>query len=243
MSIILYGVPLSQPFRACAWLMMMKKCPFEVQLVIPGAPGDRGSRGEKYLKTMPTGMVPALQDGNKVVGESHAILTYLCEKNGWSDMFPSEAGEKASINEILFWHQRTLREASVRLFAKHVRKDRVLSPEYIAEGVDTVTMALYTIETGYLKSTPYLNSNRLTIADLSAYTELGQLYLTNLFDFTPFPKVRDWLERMSEVPCHDVAFKGVMMFGDLRKNTVTTELLRTANKTNLKLINETVAKL
>ena len=43
-SLILYGVPFSQPVRAVLWLLLMKRMPFELVLTNPGSKGDNGSR-------------------------------------------------------------------------------------------------------------------------------------------------------------------------------------------------------
>lgn len=41
--------------------------------------------------------------------ESPAIMGYLCDKNGWSDMYPTELVPRARVNQYLHW---------VRLYGK-----------------------------------------------------------------------------------------------------------------------------
>jgi glutathione S-transferase len=37
-------------------------------------------KSQDYLNIYPLGRIPAIKDGDFVLGESNAILTYLCEK-------------------------------------------------------------------------------------------------------------------------------------------------------------------
>lgn len=41
--------------------------------------------------------------------ESPAIMGYLCDKNGWSDMYPTKLVPRARVNQYLHW---------VRLYGK-----------------------------------------------------------------------------------------------------------------------------
>ena len=45
----------------------------------------------------------------------------------------------------------------------------------------------------------------MTIADLSAYVEIGQLQrqFTNIYDFTNMPNIQRWLKLMQAVDFHD----------------------------------------
>ena len=45
---------------------------------------------ENY-KIAPTGRIPAIGDDGFRLIESHPILEYLCDKNGWGDYYPRDA--------------------------------------------------------------------------------------------------------------------------------------------------------
>ncbi|MDA0822610.1 MAG: glutathione S-transferase N-terminal domain-containing protein [Proteobacteria bacterium] len=87
---ILYGVPFSQPVRAVMWLMIYKRLPFELVLINPGSKGSSGSRHPDYLAKNPAGTIPTLEepDTGFTLGEAHAIMTYLCDKHAWHDVYP-----------------------------------------------------------------------------------------------------------------------------------------------------------
>ena len=99
----IYGVPFSQPVRAVLWLLLMKRQTFELVMVNPGSSGENGSRHPDYLKMNPAGTIPCLlePDTGFSVGESHAIMTYLADKYGWSDVYPEALQMRAKMNAYL----------------------------------------------------------------------------------------------------------------------------------------------
>ena len=94
MAVRLYGVPLSQPFRSVAWACLMKRVPFEIEMIIPGSKDKMGgrsaqpknactvpppctflsvffcARSEAYLAKNPLGTIPFVEDGPVAVAES-----------------------------------------------------------------------------------------------------------------------------------------------------------------------------
>ena len=48
-TLIVYGVPFSQPVRAVLWLMLYKQKSFELALINPGSSSEGGSRHPDYL--------------------------------------------------------------------------------------------------------------------------------------------------------------------------------------------------
>ena len=67
-----------------------------------------------YLAVNPVSGVPTLQDGDFVLAESHAILRWLCAREGRDDIHPPEPHERARVDEFLDrWHTR-LRPAFFR---------------------------------------------------------------------------------------------------------------------------------
>ena len=121
----LYGVPFSQPVRAVMWLMLYKSTPFELVLTNPGSKGDNGSRNPAFLAMNPAGTIPTMQepDTGFVLGEAHAIMSYLSNKHGWDDVYPTDFRQRGKVDWYLHFHHRNVREASVGLVAPKIRKD------------------------------------------------------------------------------------------------------------------------
>lgn len=229
----LYGVPFSQPVRAVIWLLLYKGQKFEFVPTSPGSKNEGGTRSPGYLAKNPGGTIPMLEepDSGFVLAESNAILAYLCNRFGWTDVYPAEPQRRAKVDWYLHYHHRNLREASVGLVAPKVRKDLNI-PEVIQQSSRaTFTRALKVLDTGWLASSRFLAGDSLSIADFAAYAEIGQLQagFTNLFDFEPYPNVLRWLAEMRLVKGHDEAHVALAVMGDISVDAPTMEVIREAN--------------
>ena len=238
--LIVYGVPFSQPVRAVLWLLILKKHPFELSLINPGSKGDNGSRNPNYLEKNPSGTIPCIEepDTGFTLGEAHAIMTYLSRTHKWFDLYPEDERERAKIDAYLHYHHRNVREASLGLVAPKVRKDLDI-PELIQENAKrSLSGALATLENYHLNKHEFLCGDHLTLADIAAYAEIGQVKpaFTNVFDLTPFPRVCAWLKRMEAVDGHDVVHTPLSELGDISKEAPTMEAIKNANVMALKAI-------
>ena len=237
--LILYGVPFSQPVRAVIWLLLMKKKPFELVLINPGSKGDNGSRNPTYLAKNPGGTIPCIEDPSTgfTLSEAHAIMTWLANSNGWTDIYPSDPNHRALVDWYLNYHHRNVREAS-GLVAPKIRKDLDI-PEVVQESARrTLIAALTALDTWWLKGRNFLTGDAVTLADLAAYVEIGQLRpeFTNLFDFSDFPNVQGWLDRMTAVDCHDEVHVVLAELGDISEQAPDMDAIRNANKLALKTL-------
>lgn len=243
--LLLYGVPFSQPVRAVIWLLLHKRVPFRMVPIAPGSKNEGGSRSPAYLEKNPGGTIPTLEepDTGFVLGEAHAILCYLSNRHGWDDVYPADPRLRARVDWYLHYHHRNVREASIGLVAPKIRKDLNI-PEVIQQAARSgLTRALRAIDTGWLARSPYLAGDRPSLADFAAYVEIGQLQaeFTNLFDFEPFPKVREWLARMKQVDGHDDAHVVLSSLGDISAEAPSLEAIRDANVRALAVLKQRVA--
>ena len=235
----LYGVPFSQPVRAVMWLLLFKRLPFEMVLTNPGSKGETGSRNPAYLAINPGGTIPTIQepDTGFALGEAHAILCYLCNRHGWTDVYPASPERRARVDWYLHFHHRNLREAS-GLVAPKIRKDLNI-PQAVQQAAHaTFTAALRAIEEGWLAKSRYLAGDGVTIADFAAYVEVGQLQpcFTHLYDFSPFPNVQRWLADMQQVEGHDAVHVVLAELGDISQAAPDMETIRNANKAALRTL-------
>lgn len=233
-SLILYGVPFSQPVRAVMWLLLYKKMPFEMVLINPGSKGDTGSRNPAYLEKNPGGTIPTIEerDSGFVLSEAHAILCYLANKHGWQDVYPTEPQARAQVDWYLHYHHRNVRDASIGLVAPKIRKDLNI-PEATQQAAQvTLSNALNALDTGWLADRKYLTGEDVSLADLAAYVEIGQLQpgFTNVFDFSPYPNVQRWLGDMHQVDGHDDVHVALAELGDISVEPPTMDTIKNANK-------------
>ena len=246
-SIIIYGVPFSQPVRAVLWLMLFKQMDFELSLVNPGSSSEKGSRHPDYLAKFPTGTIPSLEDKETgfVLSESHAIMCYLCNKYDWTDLYPSDLEERAKVDSYLHLHHRNVREASIGLVAPKVRKDLNFPEDFLKMSQANIEKAFKAIEDGWLSKSRYLVGETLTIADMAAYVEIGQLQskFTNVYDFEPFPNITRWLEEMNQVAYHDEVHTSLYELGDISTEAPSMETIINANKKAYVTLQEQISEM
>ncbi len=229
----LYGVPFSQPVRAVMWLMLYQDTPFEMVLINPGSKGDNGSRNPAYLAKNPGGTIPMIEDPDTgyVLAEAHAILAYLCNRYGWHDVYPESPEARGRVDWYLHFHHRNVRDASLGLVAPKIRKDLDIPELMQANARATLARALEALDTGWLGRTRFVAGDELTIADFAAYAEIGQLRpeFTNVYDFTPYPNVRRWLDEMKGVKGHDDVHVVLAELGDISEEPPPMDRIREAN--------------
>jgi hypothetical protein len=80
----------------------------------------------------------------------------------------------------------------------------------------------------------------MTIADISAYVEIGQLQsmFTNVYNFESYPNIRKWLKEMQNIDCHDDIHVALYELGDISKEAPSMEVIINANKKAFKIIQE-----
>jgi glutathione S-transferase len=239
--LILYGVPFSQPVRAVMWLMLYEHTPFEMVLINPGSKGENGSRHPSFLAKNPGGTIPTIEepDTGFVLAEAHAIMAYLCNAHGWDDVYPTDPRARAKVDWYLNYHHRNVRDASVGLVAPKIRKDLNIPEAAQRSALRTLTNALHVLDGGWLEDSRFLAGPDLTIADLAAYVEIGQLQpgFTNVYDFEPFPNVRRWMDDMRQVREHDTVHVVLAELGDISVEPPSMDTIRNANKNALRAVN------
>ena len=238
-DLIVYGVPFSQPVRAVLWALLLKELPFQMQMINPGHSGEGGSRHPNYLAKNPFATIPAIEepDTGFTLAEAHAILTYLAQQHGWTDLYPTAPKERARIDSYLHYHHRNVRECSL-LVASKVRKDLAFSDAMLERTTATIGSALKVLEHTYLIQGPYLMGEQLTLADLAACVEVSQLHCqyTNLFDLQAYPGVCQWLQRLEVVPGYAQVHEPLRVLGDISKEAPSIDLLKQANVAGLRAL-------
>lgn len=168
--------------------------------------GNMGSRHPDFLAMNPQGTIPTVKDDDgHVLWESNAILTFLAQKHGWTDLYPEDLAARSLVDQYLHWHHRNAREASLRMAAPNFRKDLVFPEGHIEQGEKMVLGAIKVLERMLSGSSKFIAGASLTLADFACYMEFGQLSprFGNLVDFSPFPAVEAWLAEMELVPFFD----------------------------------------
>lgn len=198
---------MSQPSRAC--VIFNRLCGVNALEVTVRL--DKGEHRQKALASKcELKKLPLYEDGDFVLPESGAILSYLAARHcGSSHWYPSDLVAKAKVDSALLWLQGNVRAGCTRwVWNAAIAPARGLpyDPSIALEGKGITENSLTLLETYWLRTTPYLAGADVSIADLLCCCELEQLVL--LEAATPsatlteilsrYPKVSAWMRRVSE---------------------------------------------
>jgi len=151
---------------------------------------------DDYLANVnPCGFVPALREGDFMLAESGAILSYICDSNELETLYPTDAKIRAKVNFWLFWNATGTRLSTMRL----LRPGLGVMPAD-PDGKDAYTKVIQFLE-DRLKELPddhfLAGTPQVTIADLLVIPELDQLPVFGMFDYSSFPHTVAYMERVA----------------------------------------------
>ncbi|KAE8907085.1 hypothetical protein PF005_g30862 [Phytophthora fragariae] len=203
MTLKLYANLISQPSRAVEWVMRVKKLEHELALT---EFGSRTFTSAEFLALNPNGLIPVLQDGDFALFEGNAIMVYLAEKFGWTDLYPADARAHGKVNEYLHWHHTNARLITMKVLVplKRIKLNKQLEGDAVLVKEAPALMAkLIKLTEKFLVKDYVAESDGPTLADFAAYCEFVQIELMGIYDFSKFPKFSAWMQRMKKVPHHD----------------------------------------
>jgi glutathione S-transferase len=157
-------------------------------------------RGSEYLALNPNAKVPTLVDGDFTLWESAAIMQYLADKAGDSELFPRNPRARADITRWQCWEGAHFNAALGTLtWETLVKPKRNLgSPDPAV--VDQARAALSRfapVLNGHMDGRKFLVDDRLTLADYSVAALEPYVDLVP-FDFTPFRHIHAYFNRMRQ---------------------------------------------
>lgn len=196
MAIIIYLHHNSQPCRAVLALCNFLKIPYEIKEV---KIYQGGARTKNFKAMNPLGKVPTIVDEDgTVLGESHTILRYLCRKyKAPNHFYPNDPLAAAKIDQYLDWHSTNTRKVYNFLIATITPFFPPKTFDYynLDEERESMHRAFKLIESFWLKNTNFIGSDEISIADISAVSEIMSLVMFK-YDLDKFPKLKAYLDRV-----------------------------------------------
>ena len=151
---------------------------------------------EPFLSLNPFGQMPALQDGDFVIADSHACLVYLARKYGDITWLPTEAEGEAKVAEWLSKSANEIHQGPWMARAKIRRPDAItLSNEDIHARCDHILA----IMDRHLAKRDWLALEDRTIADLSCFAPISLLPDSG-YPMDAWENVNAWLDRVRALP-------------------------------------------
>ncbi|MDR7155525.1 glutathione S-transferase [Sphingobium xenophagum] len=163
-----------------------------------------GRGGEGYLKGSPFGKIPALEDGDFLLCDSTAIITYMDALRPGTEMIPAEPKARARTIWYEEFGDTVVQPVGGKMFfnravAKLVKREPDLAAADKAEAEELP--GLYDYLEGVLPESGWLVEDRFTLADLAAGCPLINIgYVSDALDAARWPKVAAWLDRVKARP-------------------------------------------
>lgn len=163
-----------------------------------------GRGGEGYLKGSPFGKIPALEDGDFLLCDSTAIITYMDALRPGTEMIPAEPKARARTIWYEEFGDTVVQPVGAKIFfnravAKRLKREPDLAAADKAEAEELP--GLYDYLEDVLPESGWLVEDRFTLADLAAGCPLINIgYVSDALDAARWPKVAAWLERVKARP-------------------------------------------
>ncbi|HET7784339.1 MAG TPA: glutathione S-transferase family protein [Myxococcales bacterium] len=158
------------------------------------------NRGAAYLALNPMGKIPAFADGGFKLWESNAINWYAAEKLG--RLLPATPEGRASVQRWLFFQSAHVSPACIPLFrftnARVQEFWKTKGDAGSAEGARKELGRYLPVLEAQLSGREWLE-NEFSLADV-AYAPHLQMIAEGGFDFSVYPQVKKWLDRLLSRP-------------------------------------------
>ncbi|CCH46739.1 putative glutathione S-transferase zeta-class 2 [Wickerhamomyces ciferrii] len=171
-------------------------------------------RSEEYLKINPFGLVPAIKDGETVIGDSTNIVQYLVskyDKDGKVAKFTESSSDYWKYNQYLFTYAAGLSSVQDKVFLfGFVCKDQTDAIEILKAQLKTQYAALDKILSS--NGTGYTFGDQLSIADLVTLPQVRSVEKFGI-DLNEFPAVKAFKEKFENEAFVNAAYEKVQALG------------------------------
>ena len=194
----LYQIPLSPN---CLKVVALAR---EVGVPLALAPVDvfkGGAQTPAMLALNPNGKLPILEDGEFVLWESNAMLSYIAAAAGRVDLAPTTARERAEVERWTYWQGAhfgpAIRKVAFERIVKKLAGLGAPDEAMIKAGSEEFATVASVLESS-LGSNEYV-CGRLTIADFALAPYAAVTESCGL-DINAYPRAKAWLTRMTARP-------------------------------------------
>lgn len=152
---------------------------------------------EPYLSLNPFGQMPALEDGDFVIADSHACLVYVARTY---DKFESWLpGDARSLAKVAEWLSKSANEVHQGPWMKRAKIRRPEAIKLSDEEIDARCDHILAIMDTELGKRDWLALDGPTIADVSCFAPISMLAVSG-YDTDRWANVTAWLERIRKLP-------------------------------------------
>ena len=195
---IIYGARPSPFVRKVIIFAEEKGMAVEVQ------PGGFGRGGDIFAKASPFGKIPAFQDGDFLISDSTAIITYMDAVQPEPNLIPLEPKSRARTIWYEEFGDTIVQAAGMPIFFNRMVAPLLGLPQDLAAAEKSESGAMprapHYLE-NILPESGFLVEDRFTLADIAVACPLINIgYCSKLVVEGRWPKVEQWVEQMRARP-------------------------------------------
>lgn len=155
-----------------------------------------GNQSPDFLQINPNAMVPALRDRETVLWEASAIMIYLCETYGPTELWPQDS-RRFEVMKWLFWAGEHFRIPAPIYFEENVIAPLMgKEPDgtRLAEAQRRISRFAPVLQE-HMKTRDFVCGNRPTLADLDLAVVVSQMPRSHV-PYNDFPGIMQWVQRL-----------------------------------------------
>ena len=156
---------------------------------------------DDFLKLNPTGMVPVLvhEAPNKdkvILSEAAAIMIYLCERFGDSELLPND-DSRMQVLKWMFWAAEHFRQSAPIYFEEKIIAPMMGGQENPSrlEEADKLIKTHASILNSHLENRRYVVGNHVTLADFDLAAALSQMPRTKV-PYSSYKNIMKWANNL-----------------------------------------------
>ncbi|MEQ8392731.1 MAG: glutathione S-transferase [Thalassospira sp.] len=151
-------------------------------------------KSTEFLKLNPLGQVPVLEDGDVVISDSIAIMTYIAKKLGATNWLPEDAESAAKVQKWL-----SVAAGQIAYGVCAARLITVFNAPFHADEVIARAHTILAQIESQLSGNDWIALDHPTVADIALYSYIANAPEGNI-DLAPYGNVRAWLNRVEALP-------------------------------------------
>ena len=204
----LHAMPLSPPSRAVHMALDLLNLDYTY---IPVDLMGGANRTPEFLSLNPQHTVPVLVDGDHVVTESRAALTYLVTQHKPGPLYPACPKKRSLVDQRLYFNMGTFyRRLADAIIPVGFGKTSTVTPEQVEALKEALMWA------NQMTSCGFVLGGAMTIADVDFMATMSTLEACDFVDLSPYKNLTKWSARMKSMIPHyeENCGKGATQIGD-----------------------------
>ena len=164
--------------------------------------GYRPTDDPEFRKISPFGVVPVIDDGEFRLRESNAIVRYLADKHGRTDLYPKELKARATVESWMDWASTDFATGMRPVFHGLVVKNPAYA-SLVEGGAKEWGVQMRILDEHLSAHGPYVTGTNFTIGDIPAGLVVNR-WFSIPFDKPEFKAVTGYYDRLALRPPYTV---------------------------------------